>query len=133
MFARPAARLGALALALALLAVAACTASPEPSGRSATVVDGVVSVSAREAEFDVATIEAPAGQPFTVRFTNQDGVGHNVAVYTDGAGDAVVRGEIVTGPGATTDVLVPALDAGRYAFQCDPHADLMTGVLVAGD
>ena len=133
MFARPAARLGALVVTIALLAVAACTASPEPTGGSATVVDGVVNVSAREAEFDVTTIEAPAGQPFTVRFTNEDGVGHNVAVYPVGAGDAVVRGEIVTGPGVTTEVRVPALDAGRYAFRCDPHADLMTGVLVVGD
>jgi len=133
MSARPAARLGALVLLLNLLAVAACSAPSESSRGSATVVDGVVDVSAREAEFDVAIIEAPAGQPFTVRFANGDGVAHNFAVYADGASDAVAQGALVTGPGTTTEVAVPALDPGSYVFRCDPHAGQMTGVLAVHD
>jgi Cupredoxin-like domain len=74
-------------------------------------------------------LDAPASEPFAIELDNQDeGVPHNVAVYTDdSAAEAVVVGELITGP-ATTTVAVPALDAGSYFFRCDVHP-VMTGTI----
>lgn len=110
--------------------VAACASA---SGGTASVVDGRVDVAATGADFDVTAIEAKAGKPFTVRFTNNDPVSHDFAVYTREGGDLIVRSELVKGPGATTEVRVPALEPGTYFFRCDPHADHMKGALVVGD
>ncbi len=85
------------------------------------------------ASVPVARIEAKAGEGFTVRFTNRDPIGHDFAVYTSEGGDLIVRGELITGPDARTEILVPALDRGTYFFRCDPHADHMKGTLVVGD
>ena len=43
-------------------------------------------------QFDAATITAPAGQPFTVAFTNLDSVPHNFSVYVEEGGDVIVEG-----------------------------------------
>lgn len=129
---RSAARRGWLLVLLGALAfaIAACTSAP---GGTASVVDSRVEVAATGADFDVSTIEAKAGQPFTVRFTNNDPVSHDFAVYTDEGGDLIVRSDLIKGPGATTEVQVPALEPGTYFFRCGPHADHMTGALVVGD
>jgi plastocyanin len=68
------------------------------------------------------TITLPAGSGSVIGFSNQDdGVQHNVAVYTtDAADEAIVQGELVAGP-ATVRVDVPALDPGGYYFRCDVH------------
>jgi plastocyanin len=74
-----------------------------------------------------------AGQSFTIRFTNNDPITHDFAVYTHEGGDLIARSDLITGPGATSDILVPALQAGTYFFRCDPHADHMEGVLLVRD
>jgi len=75
---------------------------------------------------------APAGEPFTITFDNQDaGVPHNVAVYTDSAAtESLFVGETFPGV-ATQDYDVDALDAGSYFFRCDVHPTVMTGTLAA--
>jgi plastocyanin len=98
-------------------------------GGTATVENGTVAISANELEFDVATIEATAGEAFTITFTNMESQPHNVAVYTAEGGDEIIVGEIITGPNATNEVQVPALDAGTYYFRCDVHPE-MEGQLV---
>ena len=95
--------------------------------------NGTVEISASGADFSVATIDATAGEPFAVRFTNNDPVNHNVAVYTREGGELIVRGALINGPGATTEIQVPSLEPGTYFFRCDAHADHMKGALVAGD
>ena len=74
-------------------------------------------------------VEAPAGEPFLVGFSNQDeGVEHNLAIYTDeSAEEAIVVGDLVEGP-VTSPLDVPALDAGSYYFRCDVHP-IMDGTL----
>jgi plastocyanin len=139
-----AARRGAfLALAMVLtLALGACSGGDADGSAAASgddntgggtiaVTDGVAEISADDLEFDASTIEAPAGEAFTVRFTNAEDVPHNFSVYTEEGGELIVQGEIITGPDATTDVAVPSLDAGEYFFVCDVHPE-MTGTIVVG-
>jgi plastocyanin len=94
---------------------------------TATVSDGAVDVAAADMAFDVTTIEATAGEAFTVTFTNNDSVPHNIAFYTEEGGDVIVQGEVING-GETVEVEVPAQDAGQYYFHCDVHPE-MNGTL----
>jgi plastocyanin len=121
--------------------LAACGASTSSSagasdgasgGGTVAVVDGNVDLSAENLEFDATVIEAPAGEEFTITFTNLEAVPHNVAVDTEEGGDEIVTGEVVTGPDATTTITVPALDPGTYYFVCDIHPDMNGTIVVEG-
>ena len=81
--------------------------------------------------FDANVIEAPAGEAFTISFTNNDSAPHNVSVYTEEGGEVIVEGEVID-PGASTEVQVEALDAGEYYFVCDIHPDMNGSVVVEG-
>jgi plastocyanin len=130
-----------LSVLLALSVVlAACSSGEEGGGDggdngggggTATVENGEVAVSADNLEFDVSTIEAPAGEEFTITFTNLESQPHNVSVYVEEGGDSIVEGEIIEVPDETTQIVVPALDAGTYYFQCDVHPE-MNGTIVVG-
>ena len=106
-------------------------ASGDAAGGTVAVTDGDVVITADDLVFDASTIQAPAGEEFTITFTNAESVPHNVAVYSeaDGGGDEIVIGEIITGPDVTTQVVVPALEAGTYYFRCDVHPE-MEGTIV---
>ena len=120
------------------LAVAACSSSGSGSsdggtggGAAVAVVDGEVALSANNLEFDASTIEAPAGEAFTITFTNAESQPHNVAVYTEEGGDEIVKGEIITGPDVTTEIAVDALEPGTYYFRCDVHPDMEGTIVVS--
>lgn len=105
-------------------AVAQSGATPPP-----TPVPGstVVDISADNIAFDTLELEAPADEPFTIRFTNNEAVSHNVAIL-DGDTE-LFRGDYFTGPG-TIDYAVPALPPGEYTFICNVHpVAAMTGTL----
>ncbi len=92
----------------------------------------VVVLAAADIEFDPTSLTAPAGQPFTLRFHNQDAeIQHNVDIFDNDAftGEPVFAGEIVTGV-TEIDYPVPALEAGAYSFRCVVHPT-MTGELEA--
>jgi len=76
-------------------------------------------------------LSAPAGEPFVIAFENEDdGVPHNVAIYTDdSAEESLFVGDLVEGP-ATVSYGVPAIDPGEYYFRCDVHPQ-MDGTLEA--
>jgi plastocyanin len=88
----------------------------------------VVELTADNIAFDRLELEVPAGEPFIIRFTNAEGVDHNVSIYD---GDTTLfTGSKVTGPDVTVDYLVDALDPGEYTFICDFHPiQAMTGTL----
>jgi plastocyanin len=73
-----------------------------------------------------------AGEPFGLVFDNEDeGVPHNVAIYTDdSAVQSLFVGDVIDGP-ETVTYDVPALDPGEYFFRCDVHPQ-MNGTLEAG-
>jgi len=81
--------------------------------------------------FSSDRLAAPAGEPFTLAFDNEDdGVPHNVAIYKDAsAAQSLFVGDLVDGP-KTVTYDVPALDPGDYYFRCDVHPQ-MSGTLVA--
>ncbi|HEX6265214.1 MAG TPA: cupredoxin domain-containing protein [Actinomycetota bacterium] len=77
-------------------------------------------------------LEAPAGQPFVMRFLNEDAnIEHNVAIYTDeSASESLFVGDLILGIGDGR-YEVPALDPGTYYFRCDLHPQ-MDGTLEVG-
>lgn len=103
------------------------TGSPAATG-TAPAARTVVTVAAEDILFTTDRLEAPAGQPFWLRFENRDaGVPHNVSIYR---GDEIVfQGEIFSGV-ATVDYSIPALEPGEYRFVCDVHPQAMVGTLV---
>ena len=128
-----------LGLAIALVACGGGDDSDAPAasgggtgGGTVAVVDGNVDLSADDLEFDASVIEAPAGEEFTITFTNLESQPHNVAVDTEEGGDEIVTGEVITGPDATTTITVPALEPGEYFFVCDVHTDMNGTIVVEG-
>ncbi len=107
------------------------SASPSPSGGgSAAPVGATLEVSASTpTSFEQSSLEAPAGQAFTIHFTNKEaGVPHNVAIR-DSSGNVLARTEIVTGPAEAT-VTVPALQPGSYTFFCQVHPNMQGALTV---
>ncbi len=99
---------------------------------TATVEDGAVDVTAEESlVFNVQTIEATAGEDFTITLVNNDTAPHNISIYSAEGGDELVIGDIAEA-GQTVTVDVSALDAGEYYFQCDVHPDMNGTVVVSG-
>ncbi len=84
--------------------------------------------------FTETELTAPAGQPFTITFDNQDAaVPHNVAIHAaeDFSDQAIAATAIEPGP-VTQTLEVPALDPGTYYFRCDVHPTTMTGRIEVG-
>ena len=92
----------------------------------------VVALAAANIAFEPASLTAPAGEPFTLQFHNQDaGTQHDVDIFDNPelSGTPVFDGEVVTGVrqvGYAVDALAP----GPYAFRCSIHPQ-MTGELEA--
>jgi plastocyanin len=125
-------RTGASLLLVALL-VAACSgggASARPPA-PATVVDGAVTITADDLAFDATSLEATAGEAFTITFTNNDSVPHNLALYTEEGGEEIVVGDVIN-EGETVEIEVPALDEGTFYFVCDLHPEMNGPVEVTG-
>ena len=100
------------------------SASAAPSGSAG---GAALTITAQNIAFGTGTLEAAAGQAFSLSFDNEDaGIPHNVDILDPG-GQSVFKGEIFDGV-ATRVYSVPALTAGAYKFQCDVHPN-MTGTL----
>jgi plastocyanin len=121
-------------------ALAACSGSSDESqpaesdgggNGTATVADGAVEITAEGLAFDATTIEASAGEDFTITLVNNDSAPHNISIYTEEGGEALVTGGTAEA-GQTVTIDVSALDAGEYYFQCDIHPDMNGSVVVSG-
>ena len=130
---------GTVSIVVALVALLAACSTPAQSGGESdnsgggtvAVVDGVVELTAADLVFNASVIEAPAGEAFTIRFTNNDSAPHNVAVYTEEGGDEIANSDPIN-QGETLELEVPAQDAGEYFFVCDIHPDMKGTVVVEG-
>ena len=133
-------RRGALiALAIVMFsALAACSGGDDASepadgngGGTATVTDGAVEITAADLAFDATTIEATAGEDFTITLVNDDSAPHNISIYSEEGGDEIVLGDTAEA-GESVTVDVSGLEAGTYYFQCDIHPDMNGSVVVEG-
>lgn len=82
--------------------------------------------------YTTTSLEASAGQPVTVTYTNDSKVPHNIAFYDgpDAESTQIVLSETITGPGATTTVSFTApAEPGEYLFRCELHPTQMVGTL----
>jgi plastocyanin len=128
--------LASLAGTLALV-LTACGTSPTPTpdagpvGECAVPVNGIVHISADDLEFSHDCIRVPADEPFAIELTNNESQVHNVEIFSDESKtEELARGELITGPNATTTLQAPALTAGDYYFDCLVHP-AMNGTLIA--
>lgn len=116
------------------IAVAAggSVAAPKPQP-TCTPEGTALTISADDSEYNKDCLVAPANEPFTITFDNQEDYPHNVAIYDVNDGDKVLfKGEVFNGP-KTVTYSVPAQTEGTYEFRCDPHDGLMRGVFVVGN
>ena len=130
----PSRRLGALvALALtSIILLAACSASASPTGSAEcrAAVDGVVTVTVTNRQFDTACLALPAEEAVTIRLVNDDTEPHNMALYTDSSKETeLYGGEIIDG-GETMDYDLDPLEAGTFYFDCSVHPEMQGSVLV---
>ncbi len=121
-------------------ALAACSGGTDPSepadggtgDGTATVENGAVQITAEESlVFNVDTIEAPAGEDFTITLVNNDVAPHNISIYSEEGGEVLALGSTIES-GQTTTLDVSALEAGEYYFQCDLHPEMNGTVVVSG-
>jgi cytochrome c oxidase subunit 2 len=105
--------------------------SGEPGGSGAPPPQGggtVLDVVAKNVQFDVKELTAPANQPFTIHFDNQDaGTPHDVDIL-DSTGKKVEDNKDFNGV-ATMDYQEKPLPAGTYKFECSIHPTIMFGTL----
>jgi plastocyanin len=110
---------------------AAASAGGDAGSGGAEVVDGTVEVTAENMAFSTDTITATAGEDFTISFTNNDTVPHNLSVYTEEGGEVIVQGEILN-QGGSEEIDVSALEPGTYYFMCDLHPEMNGQLVVEG-
>jgi cytochrome c oxidase subunit II len=101
-------------------AVAGCPEDPNPG-----------EIHSKDTAFDKKCLSADAGKELDLKYTNDEAVPHNIAVFegNDATGQKVFTGDIQNGQGTVT-YKIPALEAGDYFFHCDLHPDAMKGKFV---
>ena len=91
-----------------------------------------VPIAAESLVFDTSELSLPSGAPSVIAFDNRDdGIPHNVSIYTEQGGTPLFEGEIVSGP-TQIEYEVPPQEPGEYFFQCDVHPTTMTGTVTVG-
>jgi plastocyanin len=105
-------------------------ASGQPGGGGGGAPAGSLPVDAEGFAYVEKTLEAPAGQPFTIFFTNKDpaGTAHDVELRsTDGK---VLKQQPPTDGGKSQAYTYDALQPGTYTYICSLHPiAAMTGTL----
>jgi plastocyanin len=106
-------------------------ASGEPGGSGGPPPGGgtVVNLTAKNVTFEEKTLTAPANQPWTIHFDNQDaGTPHDVDILASANGEKILDSKPFNGV-AAEDLPVEPLAAGAYRFECSIHPSLMFGTL----
>ncbi len=100
-----------------------------PGSGGPTAPPGALTVVAKNVQYDVQALEAPADQPFAIFFRNEDppSVPHDVDIRPADGGQAIMDQPTING-GASAAYQYDPLQAGTYQFVCSVHAN-MTGTL----
>jgi plastocyanin len=121
--------IGLLSLAAVLAACSGSSTTPGAASPSTPAGDAIT-ITAKDLKFGQTEVTVPADEAFDLVLDNQEGIPHNVAIYTDESASTTISvGEIFSGPAQKTQA-VPAMAAGTYFFRCDVHPD-MKGSIVA--
>jgi len=112
--------------------------APAPQGTPGTIepfTGQTVEISALNVSFSTDELQVNVGGQVRIRFTNNEPVLHNFAVYKDDSAplEPVAPGSVgVTfeGPNVVDDTVFDIPAAGEYFFRCDVHPTLMTGEFI---
>jgi plastocyanin len=119
------------------LQVATAEATPPPppsggpggSGEPPASGGTVVNLTAKNVSFEEKTLTAPADQPWTIHFDNQDaGTPHDIDILASDNGQKILDTKEFPGV-AAQDFPVEPLAAGSYRYECSIHPSLMFGTL----
>jgi len=119
------------------LQMAAAEATPppppsgEPGGSGGPPPGGgtVVNLTAKNVAFEEKTLTAPANQPWSIHFDNQDAnTPHDIDILASANGEKILDTKEFPGV-AAQDFPVEPLAAGSYRFECSIHPSLMFGTL----
>ena len=119
-------------VAAALLVLGACGGGSGASrAEPACVPSGNrLVISADNLEFDRSCLAAPPDQPFSIDFTNDESLPHNVEIRREGQSSGrVFLGEIFSGK-KTVTYEVPPVPPGTYDFLCTVHPQMKGTVRV---
>ena len=120
---------GGTATAPPAAAVRTSTVAGASTPGTGTAAVSTLQLSAKDLEYSTDTLTATANSKVELKFTNNDAVPHNFALYrTDKATDDLFTGDFVTGPDKSETYTFTAPTAGEYYFRCDVHPDQMHGV-----
>jgi plastocyanin len=82
-------------------------------------------ISATKLKFDTNCLAVPAGQAFTVSFENKEATPHDFVIIESAEGNEKIAGtEVFNGP-RTETVSVEPMEAGKYAFHCSVHPQMV--------
>ena len=130
------ARAALLLAACAVLFVGvACSSEDDSSGEKsaaapsgAVVVDGAISVKAKDNVFEPKSFTAPAGMAVTVTLDNTGAALHNFALADQKGPDGKeIQTELIAG--GKTDTVEFTLPAGTYNYYCTVHPAEMRGTI----
>lgn len=120
-------RVFAMMTTLPTLGLAACSggaaATCEPSGTQLHIAVETTHL------FNKECLAAPANQPFTIEFDNQDTSGHGNHNITILDGDSLFVGDVAPHETSITYEVGP-LAAGTYRFKCDNHPQMNGSFIV---
>jgi plastocyanin len=119
-----------VALAAAGLTVGGIVAAAEGERTVEAHGGGPIHIAAVNIAFDPATLELHGPGKTVMQFENGDeGVQHNVAIYTDEtAAEALFVGQVITGSD-DIEYIFDTPPPGEYFFRCDVHPVNMVGTV----
>jgi plastocyanin len=134
------ARTGAafITIAVVLFILAACSSggsgTPPPSGTCITAdAQNHLKISAKNVAFSVPCMEARSGKPIVIEFTNDEAVGHDIAVFSNASkSQELKKSDTITGPNASTTITVPPQAPGQLYFECTIHPNMNGALVVTG-
>ena len=116
-----------LALAVPAFALAGCGGGS--GGATCSPNGDDLRIEAKNLRFDTDCLAAPADQPFTITFDNEDGgTPHNVDIVSE-SGDELFGGDLFDGVDQKV-YLVHAFHPGTYRFRCEVHPATMEGTFI---
>ena len=108
-------------------------APPAGEGDAGGPPPGGETIIATDNEFDRDSLQAAAGQEYSITLVNEGDIIHNISFYSEEGGELLApeaEGETIEGGGATTTVAFTPAEPGDFYFQCDVHPDQMNGEFV---